>query len=181
MTAPTARRLQLVGRQRKTSSLVEVKTFMILQTTKERSSGLSVSEVAKRSGLSISALHFYETKRLIKSMRNAGNHRRYSRDVLRRIAVIRVAQRAGIPLGSIRDALAGLPNGRTPTAKDWSRLSSVWKKELELRIAELAKLRDQLASCIGCGCLSLMSCKLRNPKDELAAQGPGARLLEPDA
>lgn len=139
---------------------------------------LSVGEVAERSGLSISTLHFYETKGLIKSQRNAGNHRRYAREVLRRVAVIKVAQRAGVPLAEIRKALASLPNGRTPTAADWSRLASNWKMELETRIEELSKLRDQLTGCIGCGCLSLKACKLRNPEDKLAAEGEGPRFLQ---
>jgi MerR family transcriptional regulator, redox-sensitive transcriptional activator SoxR len=138
---------------------------------------LAVGEVAKRSGLSISALHFYESKKLIKSERNVGNHRRYAREVLRRVAVIKVAQRAGVPLAGIRDALASLPNGRSPTAADWTRLASVWRQELDTRIAELSKLRDQLTGCIGCGCLSLKVCRLRNPDDKLAAGGEGPRLL----
>jgi MerR family transcriptional regulator, redox-sensitive transcriptional activator SoxR len=139
---------------------------------------LSVGEVAKRSGVAVSALHFYEQKGLIRSQRNAGNHRRYPRDVLRRVAIIKVAQHAGISLVAIRRALASLPNERTPTAKDWSQLSGGWKSELDARIVELTKLRDKLASCIGCGCLSLRNCRLRNPGDRLAAEGDGARLLE---
>jgi MerR family redox-sensitive transcriptional activator SoxR len=146
--------------------------------TKRPPAALSVGEVARRSGVSVSALHFYEAKNLIKSIRNAGNHRRYPRDVLRRVAVIRVAQRAGIPLASIREALAALPNGRTPNAADWRQLSSAWRADLEMRITELSKLREQLMSCIGCGCLSLKVCKLRNPGDELSQEGSGARLLE---
>jgi MerR family transcriptional regulator, redox-sensitive transcriptional activator SoxR len=138
---------------------------------------LAVGEVAKRSGLSISTLHFYETKGLIRSERNIGNHRRYAREVLRRVAVIKVAQRAGIPLAAIRAELASLPNGRTPTAKDWTGLASRWRQDLDARIAELSKLRDQLTGCIGCGCLSLRACTLRNPDDALAAEGDGARLL----
>lgn len=138
---------------------------------------LAIGEVAKRSGLSISTLHFYETKGLVRSERNIGNHRRYAREVLRRVAVIKIAQRAGVPLSAIRDALASLPNGRTPTVKDWSGLASRWKQDLNARIAELSKLRDQLTGCIGCGCLSLKACRLRNPGDTLAAEGEGARLL----
>ena len=151
---------------------------MSKMTSKRPSAALSVGDVAERSGVSVSALHFYEAKGLIKSVRNTGNHRRYPRDVLRRVAVIRVAQRAGIPLASIRDALSALPNGRTPTARDWRELSSAWRADLEMRIAELTKLREQLVSCIGCGCLSLKACKLRNPGDELSQEGSGARLLE---
>jgi MerR family transcriptional regulator, redox-sensitive transcriptional activator SoxR len=138
---------------------------------------LSVGAVANRSGVSIAALHFYEQIGLIRSVRNGGNHRRYARDVLRRVAVIKVAQRAGISLSDIAAALASLPGGRTPTAKDWSHLSSRWKQDLDARIAELSKLRDQLAGCIGCGCLSLKACNLRNPRDRLAARGSGPQLL----
>jgi MerR family transcriptional regulator, redox-sensitive transcriptional activator SoxR len=141
---------------------------------------LSVGEVAERSGVAVSALHFYEAQGLIRSWRNQGNQRRYPREVLRRVAVIKVAQRAGIPLASIRQALDALPNGRTPTAQDWSSLSAGWKADLNDRIARLTRLRDQLDGCIGCGCLSLGVCPLRNPGDKLAEQGPGARLLDPE-
>lgn len=141
---------------------------------------LSVGEVAKRSGVAVSTLHFYESRSLIRSRRNAGNQRRYSRDVLRRVAVIKVAQRTGIPLASIREALATLPDNRTPTKEDWRRLSACWKAELDERIARLTRLRDQLNGCIGCGCLSLRECPLRNPADRLAEQGPGPRLLDPE-
>lgn len=142
--------------------------------------GLTVGEVARRSGVAISTLHFYETQGLLSSSRNSGNHRRYPRDVLRRVAVIKVAQRVGIPLAHIRQALATLPEGRTPTAKDWQRLSSAWRQELDARITQLTQLRDQLSGCIGCGCLSLKVCRLRNPGDQLAREGSGARLLEED-
>lgn len=139
---------------------------------------LTVGEVAARSGVAVSAIHFYEAKGLIRSWRSSGNQRRYPREVLRRVAIIKVAQRTGIPLAEIREALATLPDGRTPTAQDWRRLSARWKAALEERIEKLIQLRDQLGDCIGCGCLSLRSCPLRNPRDELAEQGPGARLLE---
>ena len=139
---------------------------------------LTVGEVAERSGVAVSTLHFYEAKGLISSVRNAGNQRRFPRAELRRIAVIKVAQRAGIPLAQIRDALSALPSGRALSAKDWARLSKRWKHELEGRIARLEALRDQLGDCIGCGCLSLDSCPLRNPMDELAEEGPGPRLLD---
>ncbi len=140
---------------------------------------LTVGQVAARSGVAVSTLHFYESAGLIRSRRNQGNQRRYPREVLRRIAVIRVAQRTGITLASIRDALHALPNGRTPTAEDWAKLSARWKAELNDRIDRLARLRDQLDGCIGCGCLSLGVCPLRNPWDKLGEQGPGPRLLEP--
>ena len=140
---------------------------------------LSVGEVAKRSGVAVSTLHFYEAEGLISSWRNQGNQRRYAREVLRRVAVIKVAQRSGIPLASIRRALEALPNKRTPTADDWRKLSKLWKEELNDRIERLTRLRDQLDGCIGCGCLTLGVCPLRNPWDELSKQGPGPRLLDP--
>jgi MerR family redox-sensitive transcriptional activator SoxR len=141
---------------------------------------LTVSEVAARSGVAVSTLHFYETQGLIHSWRNAGNQRRYEREVLRRVAVIKVAQRTGIPLADIREALATLPCNRTPTAVDWAKLSTRWRADLDDRIARLTRLRDQLDGCIGCGCLSIGSCPLRNPWDALAKEGPGPRLLDPD-
>ena len=142
---------------------------------------LSVGEVAKRSGVAVSTLHFYETKGLIFSLRTEGNQRRYPRGILRRVAVIKVAQRTGIPLASIQAALARLPHGRAPTAEDWAALSGVWRAELDARIRRLTQLRDQMDDCIGCGCLSLKACPLRNPQDALGAEGAGPRLLEADA
>lgn len=139
---------------------------------------LSVGEVAARSGVAVSTLHFYEAKGLIKGQRNAGNHRRYPRDVLRRVAIIKVAQRAGIPLNEIANALDSLPEKRTPNIRDWATLSAKWKAYLDERITQLTILRDQLTGCIGCGCLSINDCPLRNPYDKLAEQGPGARLLD---
>lgn len=141
---------------------------------------LSVGDVAARSGVAVSSLHFYEAEGLIKSWRNRGNQRRYPREVLRRVAVIKVAQRTGIALKDIREALATLPDERTPTADDWQRLSKRWRADLDDRIARLTRLRDQLDGCIGCGCLSLGICPLRNPWDKLSAEGPGPRLLDPE-
>jgi MerR family transcriptional regulator, redox-sensitive transcriptional activator SoxR len=141
---------------------------------------LTVGEVASRSGVAVSTLHFYEAQGLISSWRNSGNQRRYAREVLRRVAVIKVAQRTGIPLAEIREALATLPEKRTPTGADWQKLSACWRAQLNDRIERLTRLRDQLDSCIGCGCLSLESCPLRNPWDRLAADGPGPRLLDPE-
>lgn len=140
---------------------------------------LTVGEVARRSGVAVSTLHFYEAKGLIRSWRTAGNQRRYAREVLRRVAIIRVAQRTGMELEEIRKALKALPCERTPNAEDWKRLSANWKDELNARIERLTRLRDQLNGCIGCGCLSMEACPLRNPWDQLAKQGPGPRLLEP--
>lgn len=142
---------------------------------------LSVGEVASRCGVAVSAIHFYESKGLIASWRNHGNQRRYPREVLRRVSIIKVAQRLGIPLASVKAALDSLPKGRTPNDQDWKKLSSRWHAELEERIATLGRLRDQLTGCIGCGCLSMKECPLRNPWDELASKGPGAHLLEPGA
>ena len=141
---------------------------------------LTVGELAKRSGLAVSAIHFYESKGLIKSWRSGGNQRRYPREILRRVAVIKIAQRLGVPLATIRDTLRQLPAGRTPTKRDWNRLSVEWRRNLNDRIDRLTRLRDSLSDCIGCGCLSLKVCPLRNPLDELADEGPGPRLLEPD-
>ncbi len=141
---------------------------------------LGVGEVAARAGVAVSALHFYEAKGLISSRRSPGNQRRYGRDVLRRIAVIKVAQRAGIPLSAVAEAFAALPAGRTPTARDWTRLSRRWRADLDERIARLIRLRDDLNGCIGCGCLSIGACPLRNPGDALSVEGTGPRLLDPD-
>ncbi len=143
-------------------------------------SELTVGEVARRSGVAVSTLHYYEAEGLIRSWRNEGNQRRYAREVLRRVAVIKVAQRSGISLAAIRRALESLPGRRTPDAEDWKKLSKKWKADLNERIERMTRLRDQLDSCIGCGCLSLESCPLRNPWDRLGESGPGARLLDPE-
>jgi len=139
---------------------------------------LSVGQLAARSGVTVTALHFYETKGLITSQRNAGNQRRYAREMLRRVALIKVAQRLGIPLANIHAALQTLPENRTPTAADWDKLSAQWKTELDDRIARLTELRDQLTGCIGCGCLSMQACPLRNWGDQLSEKGSGAVLLD---
>jgi MerR family redox-sensitive transcriptional activator SoxR len=138
---------------------------------------LAVGQVAARSGVTVSALHFYEAKGLIHSTRTAGNQRRFPREVLRRVAFIRASQAVGIPLRRIKDALDRLPDGRTPTRRDWERLSAAWRDDLDQRIVDLQHLRDRLSGCIGCGCLSLGLCKLMNPDDLLAQQGPGPRNL----
>ena len=134
---------------------------------------LTVGEVARRSGVAVSALHFYEKQGLITAARTAGNQRRYARAVLRRVAVIKVAQRMGVPLAEIAQALACLPGNRVPSQSDWAQLSARWRSQLDERIATLTQLRDQLDGCIGCGCLSLKVCPLRNSEDCLAGQGTG--------
>ena len=138
---------------------------------------LSVGEVARRSGVPVSTLHFYEAQGLISSSRTQGNQRRYAREVLRRVAFIRVAQRVGITLADIGLALQSLPDTAAPSRADWSRLSAAWRGDLDERIAQLKKLRDTLDDCIGCGCLSIDRCRLRNPLDKLAEQGPGPHRL----
>jgi MerR family transcriptional regulator, redox-sensitive transcriptional activator SoxR len=140
-------------------------------------SELSVGEVAERSGVAVSALHFYEAEGLISSRRTSGNQRRYPRDALRRVAFIRASQRVGIPLRRIKAALDQLPDSRTPTRRDWERLSAAWRNDLDEQIEQLQHLRDRLSGCIGCGCLSLNLCKLVNPDDVLGSQGAGARNL----
>lgn len=141
---------------------------------------LTPAQVAERAGVAVSALHFYEREGLIESERTAGNQRRYHREVLRRIAFIRTAQRVGISLADVGEALATLPASRTPTKADWSRLSRRWRHDLDERIARLQRLRDDLDGCIGCGCLSLRSCRLQNPDDTLATEGAGPRILDPE-
>ena len=140
---------------------------------------LSVGEIAARSGVAVSTIHFYESKGLIPSWRNSGNQRRFPRGVLRRIATIKVAQRLGIPLEAIGQAFKALPKDRAPTPADWKSLSTKWKADLDERIHKLIQLRDQLSSCIGCGCLSMNDCPLRNPQDKLSKEGAGPRLLDP--
>ncbi|MEU3980100.1 redox-sensitive transcriptional activator SoxR [Streptomyces sp. NPDC026672] len=138
---------------------------------------LTVGQLSARSGAAVSALHFYESKGLIRSRRTSGNQRRYTRDTLRRVAFVRAAQRVGIPLATIREALARLPEERTPTREDWARLSEAWRAELDERILRLNRLRDHLTDCIGCGCLSLESCVLSNPDDAFGRRDIGSRLL----
>jgi MerR family transcriptional regulator, redox-sensitive transcriptional activator SoxR len=138
---------------------------------------LTVGQLADRSGASVSALRFYERQGLISSRRTSGNQRRYRRDTLRRVALIRIAQRVGIPLAEIRDALDRLPGGRTPGRQDWQRLSEHWRAALDERIRRLQQLRDDFTDCVGCGCLSIDRCALANPYDRLAAEGPGPRRL----
>jgi len=142
-------------------------------------SALSIGEVAERTGAATSALRYWEDLGLIHSVRTTGNQRRYERATIRRVSFIRAAQRVGLSLDEIGAALDTLPQGRTPTAGDWARLSRGWRRRLDEQIRRIEKLRDQLDACIGCGCLSLRTCALNNPSDRLADQGPGAVLLEP--
>jgi MerR family redox-sensitive transcriptional activator SoxR len=138
---------------------------------------ITVGQLAARSGATVSALHFYEARGLISARRTPGNQRRYPRVTLRRVAFIRASQRVGIPLAQIKAALDTLPERRTPTARDWARLSAAWCRDLDERISALQDLRDRLTGCIGCGCLSLTDCQLANPDDTLGASGTGPRRL----
>jgi MerR family transcriptional regulator, redox-sensitive transcriptional activator SoxR len=142
---------------------------------------ITVGQLAARSGVTVSALHFYEARGLISARRTVGNQRRYPRAMLRRVAFIRASQRVGIPLSRIKQALDTLPSRRTPTARDWARLSADWRRDLDERISALMDLRDRLTGCIGCGCLSLTDCQLANPDDVLGAQGAGPRRLSAQA
>ena len=139
--------------------------------------GWTVGKVAKRCGVAVSTLHFYEQKGLIKSWRNQGNQRRYKADVVRRVSVIKAAQKLGVTLEEIKKGLETLPNSRTPTTKDWEELSQSWQNMLNQKIEGLIKLRDSLSGCIGCGCLSLTKCPLYNSEDNLERFGPGPVIL----
>jgi MerR family redox-sensitive transcriptional activator SoxR len=141
---------------------------------------LTIGEAARRSGVATSALRFYEEQGLIESERTAGNQRRFRRSELRRVAVIRAAQAFGLSLTEIKDALDGLPDGRVPTRSDWELLSRSWRGLIDERIAGLQRLRDEVSSCIGCGCLSLQSCALYNSGDRAAGHGAGPRYLYGD-
>lgn len=138
---------------------------------------LTVGQVAERSGLAVSALHFYEKKGLIRSHRTSGNQRRYDRDVLRRLAIIRMGTELGIPLSEVAEALQHVPVGHIPTADDWRAMSEVWHEKLDRRIVLMTRMRDELNGCIGCGCLSTISCPLMNHEDYLSKEGTGPRRL----
>ena len=140
---------------------------------------LTIGQLSARSGVATSALRYYEDLGLIASERSAGNQRRFPQHMLRRVAFIRSAQRVGLTLDEVAEALATLPAGRTPTKADWSRLSRAWRPRIDEQIARLELLRQRLDSCIGCGCLSLRTCALNNPEDEAADRGPGAVFLDP--
>jgi MerR family redox-sensitive transcriptional activator SoxR len=141
---------------------------------------IPIGAFARRCGVAASALRFYEKQGLISGARSAGGRRQYRRADLRRVAFVRAAQAVGLSLQQVREALATLPDGRTPTGPDWQRLAHAWQPLLDERIGALTRLRDQLASCIGCGCLSLKHCALYNPDDRVAARGAGARYLMGD-
>ena len=138
---------------------------------------IPIGELARRNGIAASALRFYEDQGLLSSQRNESGRRQFSRSDLRRVAFIRAAQAVGLTLDQIRNALASLPDRRAPTQKDWVRLSTAWRPLLDQRITDLKRLRDQLSSCIGCGCLSLTHCALYNPGDVAVGRGAGARYL----
>ena len=140
---------------------------------------LTVGQLAERSGMTVSALHFYERSGLIRSHRDDGNRRQYTRDTLRRLAFIRASQRVGIPLAEIKTALDGLPKRRTPREADWFKLSTIWRQRMDDQIEQLVRLREDLTNCIGCGCLSFARCQLVNSGDAMSAEGSGARRLEP--
>lgn len=144
----------------------------------DRTDLLTIGELAQRAGVAHSALRFYEGHGLIESTRTVGNQRRYQRTTLRRVAFIRSAQRVGLTLGEIREALESLPHGRTPNRADWERLAQDWRPRLNEQIRRLEELRDRLDVCIGCGCLSLSSCGLSNPDDQAGNEGDGAVFLE---
>jgi MerR family redox-sensitive transcriptional activator SoxR len=139
----------------------------------------TIGHLAERAGVATSAIRFYESRGLISSVRTSGNQRRYEQSTLRRVAFVRTAQRIGLSLDEIAEALATLPEGRTPTKSDWHRLSKAWRPRLDEQIRRIELLRDRLDGCIGCGCLSLRSCALNNPGDEAGTHGTGAVLLEP--
>ncbi|MFZ0046396.1 MAG: redox-sensitive transcriptional activator SoxR [Streptosporangiaceae bacterium] len=138
---------------------------------------ITIGEFARRAGVATSALRYYEQLGLISSTRTAGGQRRYARAMLRRVAFIRAAQTVGLSLDEVRGALARLPDERTPSKTDWNKVSATWIRRVDERIAELERLRETLNSCVGCGCLSLRTCRLSNPDDTAASRGAGARWL----
>jgi MerR family redox-sensitive transcriptional activator SoxR len=140
---------------------------------------LTIGHLAERAGVATSAIRFYESRGLIRARRTTGNQRRYEQSELRRVAFIRTAQRVGLSLEEIGEALGTLPDDRVPTKADWTRLSRTWRPRLDEQIQRIERLRDQLDSCIGCGCLSLRTCALSNPGDSAAEWGPGPVFLEP--
>lgn len=152
--------------------------FLDIEIMVTEDANLSVGFVAKRSGVKVSTLHFYEEKGLIRSWRNSGNQRRYKKDVLRRIALIKAGQKMGVTLTELKDTLASLPNNRTPNTDDWNKLAANWQQQLERRISYLETLRDSLTGCIGCGCLSMKNCPIYNEEDHLGELESGPVLLD---
>ena len=143
--------------------------------------GLSIGDVSDRTGLGVSAIRHYEAEGLVFPLRNRGGQRRFDRSDIRRLSFVMIAQQLGFPLAEIRRVLADLPQGRAPTKADWGRIGRRFRTDLDARIVALETLRDRLDGCIGCGCLSLQSCKLYNPKDRARAKGPGPRYLVGDS
>jgi MerR family redox-sensitive transcriptional activator SoxR len=166
--------------EHRTSSSLEVKHYVRMMSGNDTPRDeWSIGRLSNRSGIAVSALHFYEREGLIASVRNSGNQRRFSRDALRRLAFIRASQRVGIPLAAIKEALDELPQQRTPREEDWGKVALRWKEVLQHQIEYLERVRDDLATCIGCGCLSFQRCHLVNPDDTMAVEGPGPRRLLP--
>ncbi len=147
----------------------------------KQSAGLSIGYVASRTGLAVSAIRFYEERGLVRPDRNAGGQRRFERADIRRLSFVQIAQQLGFSIQQIAEVLEQLPNGRTPTKRDWTQISRSFRKDLDDRILMLSRLRDRLDGCIGCGCLSLENCALYNPADQASAHGPGARFVISDA
>ncbi|WP_422344441.1 redox-sensitive transcriptional activator SoxR [Parasphingorhabdus sp.] len=141
---------------------------------------LTIGALAERTGLSVSAIRFYEEKGLVEPFRSSGGQRRFLRSDIRRLSFVLIAQQLGLTIGEIERQLAGLPHGRTPTQADWTRISKAMRKVIDARIAELQRTRDRLDGCIGCGCLSLKKCQLYNPEDRVGLKGPGPRLVLED-
>jgi MerR family redox-sensitive transcriptional activator SoxR len=141
---------------------------------------LTIGELSERTGVAPSALRFYEAEGLIHATRSGGGQRRFARETIRRVSFIRIAKEVGLSLEEIGEALASLPESRTPTQRDWARLSAAWRPRIDHQIALLERLRDRLDGCIGCGCLSLQACRILNPEDEAAVRGPGPRYVLED-
>jgi len=143
----------------------------------KKSDFLAIGDLSRRTGISVSAIRFYEEKGLIQSMRTGGNQRRFLRSDIRRLSFITIAQKLGLALSEIEDQLANLPQGRTPNARDWRKISSAIRRQIDAKISLLERTRDRLDGCIGCGCLSLKTCALYNPDDVAAEEGPGPRRV----
>ncbi|WP_420492126.1 redox-sensitive transcriptional activator SoxR [Pseudoalteromonas rubra] len=150
----------------------------VMNTPERDEPRLSVGQVAKRADVAVSALHFYENKGLIRSWRNNGNQRRYKKDVLRRIAIIKAGQKMGITLAEIKQTLMSLPHSDTPSKDDWTKMSSIWRTQLDEKIAYMQRVRSMIDGCIGCGCLSMSRCPMYNPDDMVAQAGNGAVLID---